>query len=205
MKTRSAGGATTNVDYGFRSGAYIATFLKSYWGAPYAYADAVDPEDGKRYRYTGRNVPVEGRDREEFRLERIEVTPDMPLPRYGVTFADITEREDREHWWIAGSSLKVIDLETGELMGERVGHMMVSWLGGHSLAESYGWLTWQSMCPYDSKDRESPGGAISRMRGTAAFIRKTARPAGAEPEPEPAPDDAAAQCSGECTGVREKN
>lgn len=189
--------------YGFRSGAYIVTFLESYWGTPYAYVDAVDPEDGKRYRYTGRSVPVKGSDREEFQMERAEVTPDMPLPRYGVTFADITEREDRERWWIAGSSLKVIDLETNEVMGERVGHMMVSWLGGHSLAESYGWLTSQSMCPYDSKDQGRSGSEGDRMHGTAAFIRKVGRPNGAEPEPEKPGAEAAT--GGRCPDAGEKN
>ena len=45
------------------------------------------------------------------------------MPRYGVTYDDISTREDRD-FWIAGSSLRVIDLQTNEVMAERIGYMM---------------------------------------------------------------------------------
>jgi hypothetical protein len=45
------------------------------------------------------------------------------MPRYGVTYDDISTREERDYW-IAGSSLKVIDLQTNQVMAERIGSMM---------------------------------------------------------------------------------
>jgi len=42
-------------------------------------------------------------------------------PRYGVTYEDISTREERDHW-IAGSSLKVIDVQSGEVLAERIGY-----------------------------------------------------------------------------------
>jgi hypothetical protein len=86
---------------------YLKNFLKGYYyqrasstppsGSPragYSYIEAVDTKDGRRFRYG-------------FVMERVLAT-DKP-PRYGVTFDDISTREDREYW-IAGSSLKVIRL-----------------------------------------------------------------------------------------------
>jgi hypothetical protein len=52
-----------------------------------------------------------------------KVPRSRPHPRYGVTYDDISTREERDYW-IAGSSLKVIDLQTNEVMAERIGYMM---------------------------------------------------------------------------------
>lgn len=129
---------------------YVASFLhprdedgafvqdpKQYPTPRYAYVDVIDPTDGVRYRYTGRsyvpehlkNNPNYTGSYRKFELKREPVTPDMPMPRYGVTFDDITEHEDRARWWIAGSSLRVIDLETNEVMGERITYLMDSEIG----------------------------------------------------------------------------
>lgn len=85
-------------------------------GEGYRYVDAVDPKDGQRYRYTGYHV-----DPYHFKLNK--TAPTTPEPRYGVTYDDISTREDRE-FWIAGSSLRVIDLQTNEVIGERIGYMI---------------------------------------------------------------------------------
>ena len=78
----------------------------------YAFVDAVDPSNRKMYRYRlvekpDRNFP-EGVRRIPERTLAIE-----PAPRYGVTFEDSAEPQDREHW-IAISTIKVIDLSTNE-------------------------------------------------------------------------------------------
>ncbi|WP_139826112.1 hypothetical protein [Derxia lacustris] len=112
--------------------------------AGYRYVEMVDPADGRRYRYSGElgplpaaaivptdlpwlmKVGVGGRPvrtelpRAEFHLRR-EPAPG-PAPRYGVTWEDISTREERQ-LWIAGSSLKVVDLQTGEVIAERIGYM----------------------------------------------------------------------------------
>ena len=152
---------------------YLRAFLNPLSQKPpypyYSYVDLISPVDGKRYRYTGHIVYREGRSHGDFQLRRAEVTRKMPIPRYGVTFDDITEHADRERWWIAGSSLRVIDLKTKEVMGERIGYMMVSWLGGQSLAESYGWNTWTTGCPYEM-------GLSPTMFETRNFIRRVINP-----------------------------
>jgi hypothetical protein len=43
--------------------------------------------------------------------------------RYGVEWTDISSREDREHW-IAGSSLRVLDVRTQDVIAERIGYMI---------------------------------------------------------------------------------
>jgi hypothetical protein len=45
------------------------------------------------------------------------------LSRYGITWEDISTKEDRDYW-IAGGKLAVVDLKTGEVAGERVGYVM---------------------------------------------------------------------------------
>jgi hypothetical protein len=49
-------------------------------------------------------------------------TPAEHLPRYGVTWQDISTRDDRDHW-IAGSRLLIVDTSTGEVLAERIGWM----------------------------------------------------------------------------------
>jgi hypothetical protein len=45
-----------------------------------------------------------------------------PGPRYGLRFKDLSTREDRDYW-IAGSSLQVVDLERDEVIAERIGYL----------------------------------------------------------------------------------
>lgn len=132
-------------DYG--GDAYIESFL---WGrgesgnfdllgplpvtSGYAYVDAVDPKDGVRYRYTANYLLYDGNksesgfsnERFKFQLKKSPVTGD--LPRYGLTYEDISSPSDRDHW-VAGSSLKVVDLETNEVIAERIGYTMDPELG----------------------------------------------------------------------------
>lgn len=79
----------------------------------YAYVEYVEPADNKRYRYH----LVEKQDAHQSSgsprrvLERELAVG--PQPRYGVTFVDLVDPEDREHW-ISGSVVKVVDLQTNE-------------------------------------------------------------------------------------------
>lgn len=93
----------------------------------YQYVEVIDPEDGKRYRYSGkieepwRHDDSYSKTYKRFVLDKIPA-PAMS-PRYGVTYDDISTREEREYW-IAGSSLRIVDLQTNEVIAERIGYMM---------------------------------------------------------------------------------
>jgi hypothetical protein len=100
----------------------------------YRYVEVVDPKDGKRYRYTGAiqdvthtsSLLIGGDGKTKFVTRDFVVEKELAVgkpPRYGVTFDDISTKEEREYW-IAGSSLKVIDLETNEVIAERIGYMI---------------------------------------------------------------------------------
>lgn len=107
-------------------------------GAPprkgYRYVDALG-NDGQRYRYTGRWIEPWQTDKsylqgyKKFVLDKKPAT--APAPRYGVTYDDISTHEDREYW-IAGSSLRVIDLQTNEVIAERIGYMWDPGQGNNS-------------------------------------------------------------------------
>lgn len=93
----------------------------------YQYVEAVDPTDRQRYRYIGYVDEPWKRDSSYlvgngiFTLKK--TTPIKPGPRYAVTYDDISTRKDRE-LWIAGSSLRIIDLENNEVIAERIGYMI---------------------------------------------------------------------------------
>lgn len=93
----------------------------------YPYVEAIDSESGKRYRYSAQEEEPTQTD-EHLRIGSSRFVVQRALaeglpPRYGVTYDDISTYEDRAYW-IAGSSLKVIDLQTNEVMAERIGYMM---------------------------------------------------------------------------------
>lgn len=158
---------------------YVGTFL---WGRDakgilvektpaekpgYRYAEAIDPKDGKRYRYTASmkvvgqkdanapNIKSELQRNPNFDLNNYAFTLDKtlatgPQPRYGVTYDDITTPEERA-LWIAGSSLKVIDTETNEVVAERIGYMIDRGLGnkgGGRQPWTYAQTTRDWSCPH---------------------------------------------------------
>ena len=155
---------------------YLLNFLRGFYhqrnektisGEPprtgYAYVEAIDPKDGQRYRYTAAKTAVRKMDATapnvqvdlkrdpnfdlniyEFLLAKVPA-PGL-APRYGVTYDDISTREEREYW-IAGSSLKVVDLQTNEVIAERIGYM-VDWAQGSRAGGRSPWLlAANSACP----------------------------------------------------------
>ncbi len=148
----------------------------------YLYVDAVDPKDGQRYRYTGRieepwqtnKSYLKGYMR--FVLDRI-LAPD-PAPRYGVTYDDISTREERDYW-IAGSSLKVIDLKTNEVMAERIGYMMDRGQGNNSGGRAPWLLAANNACPsFFSNPNLLPNGhgSAAQRHQTEDFVEKVLKP-----------------------------
>jgi len=171
--------------YGNDSGGdrYIMSFLfgkkdtehfdnKSTQGG-FRYVDAIDPKDGQRYRYTGYIDQPWLRDKSygewvrRFALKKMPA-PDKPTSRYGVTYDDISTREDREYW-IAGSSLRVIDLQTNEVIAERIGYM-IDWAQGSKAGGRSPWLLARNnACP---RFYSTSGGDIPARR----FVEKVLRP-----------------------------
>ena len=83
----------------------------------YRWVDVIDAMDGKRYRYTISYQP-----RPTSKIGYIEAILDKapapdPAPRYGVTFEDHVIPEER-YLGIASSTVKVLDLQTQEVLGE---------------------------------------------------------------------------------------
>ncbi|MDP1735628.1 MAG: hypothetical protein Q8L44_14810 [Sulfuritalea sp.] len=183
--------------YGHDSGGetYIKIFFAGFYRTPspppprwtprlgYRYVEAVDSMDGKRYRYTGgikevthtTSILMGGDGKTTFKtkdfvLDKVP-TPGVS-PRYGVTYDDISTREERDYW-IAGSSLKVIDLKTSEVMAERIGYMMDRGQGNKSGGRSPWLLAASHACPAFPKD---PGGHTYQTDQTHDFVVKTLKP-----------------------------
>ncbi|NHZ83792.1 hypothetical protein F2P44_31665 [Massilia sp. CCM 8695] len=141
----------------------------------YGFVDVLDASDGKRYRYTGRV--------EEPALTKKGFLPghkifvhskslaNGPAPRFGVTYDDISTKEDRDYW-IAGSSLKVIDLEKNEIIAERIGYFYDSAQGDTSGGRSPWLRATSNACPSFGS---TP--AFGRQPDQAAvFVEKVLRP-----------------------------
>ncbi|OUL97930.1 hypothetical protein [Variovorax sp. JS1663] len=199
--------------YGHDSGGewYIKNFLRGFYhqsstkavpGSPprhgYLYIEALDPQDGKRYRYTGARKAVRKKDVNapgvQFELKRnpsydlniYEFVLDKaaaidPAARYGVTYDDISTKEDREYW-IAGSSLRVIDLQTNEVIAERIGYMM-DWAQGSRAGGRSPWLfAADTACPGFQRNPLRPliaghgGGSSAQTGQTLDFVEKTLKP-----------------------------
>jgi hypothetical protein len=88
-----------------------------------------------------------------------------------VTYDDISTREERGYW-IAGSSLRVIDLQTNEVMAERIGYMMDRGQGNNSGGRSPWLLAARTACPRFPTD---PGGHTYQTDQTREFAEKTLR------------------------------
>lgn len=149
----------------------------------YLFVDATDPSDGKRYRYTGRIEEPWQTDRSYLKGYLRFVMDKQPapasFPRYGVTFEDISTSHEREYW-IAGSSLKVIDLQTGEVIAERVGYMY-DWAQGSAVGQRSPWLfAADNACPAfrgSTNSKVRVPAASTQPYQTLDFVEKVLRPA----------------------------
>ncbi|KAI5912435.1 hypothetical protein [Thauera sp. 2A1] len=174
---------------------YILNFLQGFYYQPpnarpqgfpprtgYRFVEARDSEDGQLYRYTGRYEEPWQANKSylkgyvRFVLDRTLIRTSSA--RYGVRFDDISTRTDREHW-IAGSSLKVVDLQTQAVIGERLGYMIDLAQGSRAKQRSPWLLAANNACP--SFDRNYPGrvpvpGAALQGGQTLDFVEKVLRP-----------------------------
>ena len=165
----------------FLAGHYAATHVADHglttenWPRGYSYVEAQDSKDGKRYRYTGR-IEQPGLTNEHYskdykRFVHDRVAAPSRSPRFGVTYDDISTREEREYW-IAGGSLKVIDLKTNEVIAERIGYM-VDWAQGSGVGQRSPWLmAADNICPEYPFGR----GSSSQAFQTTGFVEKVLKP-----------------------------
>lgn len=160
--------------YGRNSNGYLAQPDRA-TRLGYRYVEATDPANGKRYRFAGSVREVEERlsglsGGGTIRITKfaLDKTPTGgPPPRYGVTYDDISTREEREYW-IAGSSLKVIDLYTNEVVAERIGYMMDRAQGNTSGGSSPWLLAASHACPKFPTN----GGSTDQIGQTRNFVEK---------------------------------
>lgn len=143
--------------------------------AGYEFVEAIDPKDGRRYRYTGfveqPSLKNSNYSPNYYRVILISALAPVERPRYGVTFDDISTRQDRDYW-IAGSSLKVIDLKKNRVIAERVGYMYDPGQGDTSRGRSPWLLAAAHACP------AFPGTQphVHRLGQTAKFVEKVLVP-----------------------------
>ncbi len=186
---------------------YILNFLRGFEtrqaqfapGSPsrygYHYVEAIDPKDGQRYRYTGSrkvvgrmdatapNVKFDLARDPNFDLNIYAFTLDKvpapgPMPRYGVTYDDISIREERDYW-IAGSSLKVIDLQTNGVMAERIGYMIDRGQGDRSGGRSPWLFAANNACPSFFINPNLPPngrGSAAQRHQTEDFVETILKP-----------------------------
>jgi hypothetical protein len=173
--------------------AYIRSFLKATHEPPRRYAALLktpptfDPNEpigfdyvvmadsvsGTRYRYTayvdqpGKTDPKFSPD--YFRVIQQKAPAAGEAPRYGVTYDDISTQEDRVHW-IAGSSLKVVDLKTNEVIAERIGYMIDGGQGATGGGRSPWFFAARMACP------AFPGPHAEQAGQTARFDEKVLAP-----------------------------
>lgn len=144
---------------------YINTDRRSEGLPGYRYVDVIGEKDGKRYRYTGSNKAVGKKDITAPNVQlgikndpnydinvyqwTLEKAPaPHPSPRYGVIFEDHVIPEERA-LGVAGSTVKIVDLTTSEVLGE-----MTRYAWGSTKPSSFNpspWLT-ADRCPKSSAD-----------------------------------------------------
>lgn len=88
------------------------------------YVDVNEPGVG-RVRYTAAypSLVSEWASPGDVRFEALAAPATGARAKYGVTFEDVSTVEDRRRW-IAGATLRLVELATGEVVAERTGFMM---------------------------------------------------------------------------------
>lgn len=138
----------------------------------YRYVDIIDDKDGKRYRVTGLEKVVGKKDTSAKGVQMaMEKDPNYDLniyrwtldktpapdsvPRYAVTYEDHVVPEERA-LWLASGTIKVIDQQTGELLGEMTRYAWSA--GAPSAANPSPWLT-----AYKCPGHAEAAGSATRM------------------------------------------
>ena len=148
----------------------------------YQFVETRDPRDGLIYRYTLRLDRPFDHDRKW--LETL-IKPELDrevisqtTARYAISWDDLSTRKDREHW-IAGSSLKVIDQQSNEVIAERVGYMIDRGQGSQAGFRSPWLFAVEMACPeFPHEPNQSRHGRT--LYETPKFIATALHPATGE-------------------------
>jgi hypothetical protein len=154
----------------------------------YEFVDVTDAADGARYRYTG-SIHTEERtstaNGQRFTVRQFitqKVVAPEPPPRYGITYDDISTHEEREYW-IAGSSLKIVDRTTNEVVAERIGYMVDVSQGSQAGGRSPWLFAADHACLAFANPQASSGqGTVGQRRQTQRFVERVLRPTVPEPQ-----------------------
>lgn len=127
----------------------------------YRYVDVLEAGTGMRWRYT-----LAQRPRPTSKIGTIDIYLDRrpapaERPRYGVTFEDHVIPEDRAQG-IASSTVKVVDLHSGEVLAEMLRY---AW-GSTHLTYTNSWLS-ADVCP---------GSPVGVSTGTRHFVDQVLKP-----------------------------
>ena len=140
------------VESEFEREEYVASFLPYFSRAHYDYVDVLQ-KDGSIIRYSGdwhmSDKPFNQ-----------ETNPAHPA-RYAVTYENDVSWENRKHW-IAGTTIKVIDTKTNELMAEKTMYAFVPALGYSELEQNPNPWGRGDRCPEENQYQQQ----------TVSFVRK---------------------------------
>jgi hypothetical protein len=111
--------------------------------------DLDNPNQLWRYTYepTGHMKEVLGNQYPEKKLTRVPI--DAIQSRYGFTWEDLSTPEGRQYW-VAKSRLQIIDLQTHEVIAERIGYLIEGRSFGmwnKTFGGDYGWKGKKFFCP----------------------------------------------------------
>lgn len=158
----------------------------------YEFVETIDPRDGQKYRYTAGVLPTHKRspkDRATATKNNNGVDPGEDVygfgirrqavsefsARYGITWEEVSTREDREQW-IAGGSITVTHLQTGQVIAKRVGYMMDPGLGSTAgFRDPWAFAAYNS-CPRLPARSETDTRPIPRDDEKRAFLFKVLQP-----------------------------
>lgn len=115
----------------------------------YKFAEIADEAGTGFYRYTTA-MPKEESERITRNGGGVVLLTKIPIAtrsaRYGITWDDISTKVDRENW-IAGSSQKIVDMQTNEVVAERIGYMFDIGLGDKTGGRSPWAVARDHACP----------------------------------------------------------
>jgi hypothetical protein len=143
-------------------------FEKSTNDGGYQYIEAVDLQNGKPYRYTGKLVQPNN-----FQLNKTLITKHSST--FGVTFADISTPEDRA-FWVAGSALQVVDLKTNEVIAERIGYMIDKGQGSNAGLRQPWLFAAYNACPKFPSSSSTSEYRPNQSYQTRNFVEKALKP-----------------------------